>query len=82
MCCCIRKDSSFLNFASQYEVPSLEHSLFLSRESWIETSSDNRAVEGTMRGAPLATELQFIAQWKGFAKINDQASSNNIFDDY
>jgi len=35
-----------------------------------------------MRGAPLATELQFIAQWKGFAKINDQASSNNIFDDY
>ena len=53
--------------------------LCLSSESWIDAASDNRGVVGTMRGAPLATELQFTARWKGFAKNNELATSNHIF---
>ena len=73
MWCSVKRALTLLNpkFATPFELAFFELSLFL-------LGTVNWCCLGN-RGAPLATDLQFTAQWKGFGKINEQAPSSDIF---
>ena len=74
-------DSSFPKCTTTFELAIWNIFVSVGNREFIPPASDDRCtgVEVTITGAALATELQFTTRCKGFATINEPATSNIIF---